>query len=88
MARYDIDAGLAMIIKQRKKVRLHQNGTGVELMIAKANEIEQMDLVGNVEDSDVIIVDDLIDTAGTTCKAAETLLAKGGIVELDKDSEL
>jgi phosphoribosylpyrophosphate synthetase len=47
-AKYDMDAGLAMIIKQR----------------AKANEVDRMDLVGSVQDSDVIIVDDMIDTAG------------------------
>ena len=30
-----------------------------------------MDLVGSVQDSDVIIVDDMIDTAGTLCKVSE-----------------
>lgn len=29
-----------------------------------------MDLVGSVEGSDVIIVDDIVDTAGTLCEAA------------------
>ena len=51
---YKVDAGLAMIIKQRRK----------------AGEIESMDLVGSVDGSDVVIVDDMIDTAGTLCKAA------------------
>lgn len=37
-----------------------------------------MDLVGNVENSDVVIVDDMIDTAGTLGKAADTLAEKGG----------
>ncbi|CAN0562868.1 unnamed protein product, partial [Laminaria digitata] len=37
-----------------------------------------MDLVGSVEDSDVIIVDDMIDTAGTLCKAASVLKDFGG----------
>lgn len=37
-----------------------------------------MDLVGSVEDSDVIIVDDMIDTAGTLCKAASVLKEYGG----------
>eukprot|EP00903_Cladosiphon_okamuranus_P006577 g6425.t1 len=59
--RYGLDAGLAMIIKQR----------------AKANEVDRMDLVGSVEDSDVIIVDDMIDTAGTLCKAASVLKEYG-----------
>lgn len=38
-----------------------------------------MDLVGSVEDSDVIIVDDMIDTAGTLCKAASVLKEFGGM---------
>jgi len=43
----------------------------------KANEIASMQLIGDVEGSDVILVDDLIDTGGTICKAAELILAKG-----------
>ena len=37
-----------------------------------------MDLVGTVDDSDVIIVDDMIDTAGTLCQAAAALKEHGG----------
>lgn len=55
------NAGLAMIIKQR----------------VKANEVSKMDLVGNVEGSDCIIIDDMIDTAGTLCKAAQHLVDHG-----------
>jgi len=58
---HGLDAGLAMIVKQR----------------ARANAIERMDLVGSVQDSDCIIVDDIIDTAGTLCKAADELKARG-----------
>jgi ribose-phosphate pyrophosphokinase len=36
-----------------------------------------MDLVGDVTDCDCVIVDDMIDTAGTLCKAAEVLVANG-----------
>jgi ribose-phosphate pyrophosphokinase len=57
----NIDAGLAMIIKQR----------------SRANAIDRMDLVGNVEGMDCIIVDDMIDTAGTLCRAAAELKARG-----------
>ncbi len=59
--KFGIEAGLAMIIKQRHK----------------PGEIERMDLVGSVADSDAIIVDDMIDTAGTLCKAAEQLKKNG-----------
>ncbi|CAM9559781.1 unnamed protein product [Ectocarpus fasciculatus] len=59
--KHDVECGLAMIIKQR----------------AKANDIEKMDLVGSVDDCDVIIVDDMVDTAGTLCKAANMLKEAG-----------
>merc|ERR1712226_723562 len=39
----------------------------------QAGKIGSMDLVGNVKDCDCIIVDDMIDTAGTLCKAADEL---------------
>ena len=39
-----------------------------------ANEVEKMSLFGNVENKIAILVDDIIDTAGTACKAAETLI--------------
>jgi ribose-phosphate pyrophosphokinase len=45
----------------------------------RANEVASMQVIGNVEGSNVIIIDDLIDTAGTICKAAEVLLDKGAI---------
>jgi ribose-phosphate pyrophosphokinase len=43
----------------------------------KANEIAEMNVIGDVEGFDVILVDDMVDTAGTLCKAAEVIMAKG-----------
>jgi ribose-phosphate pyrophosphokinase len=43
----------------------------------KANEVDSMQVIGDVEDKDVIIFDDLVDTAGTLCKAADMLKDKG-----------
>jgi len=43
----------------------------------KANVIDTMELIGKVKDRNVIIVDDMVDTAGTLCKAAEVMLEKG-----------
>lgn len=43
----------------------------------EANKIESMRLIGEVEGKDVILVDDLVDTAGTICKAAGLLKEKG-----------
>lgn len=43
----------------------------------RANEITSMQVIGDVEGADVVIVDDMIDTAGTICKAAEVIKEKG-----------
>lgn len=43
----------------------------------KANESEVMNIIGDVSGKDVILVDDMIDTAGTIVKAAKALKAKG-----------
>lgn len=61
LAEHGIDVGLAMIIKQR----------------LRSNAIERMDLVGSVDGCDVIIVDDMIDTAGTLVQAANELKKHG-----------
>ncbi|RAW01645.1 ribose-phosphate pyrophosphokinase [Pseudochryseolinea flava] len=55
------DAELAVCDKHRKE----------------ANKIESMRLIGEVDGKDVILVDDLVDTAGTICKAASLLKEKG-----------
>lgn len=55
------DAELAVCDKYRKE----------------ANKIESMRLIGEVEGKDVILVDDLVDTAGTICKAASLLKENG-----------
>lgn len=55
------NANLAVIVKQR----------------AKAGEIASVNLVGSVQGADAIIVDDICDTAGTLCKAAEELKKNG-----------
>lgn len=43
------------------------------------NEAEIMNIVGEVKGRKVIIVDDIVDTAGTLCKAAEALKNKGAL---------
>lgn len=44
---------------------------------AKANVIEKMTLIGEVEGRDIILVDDIIDTAGTITKAADMMMDRG-----------
>lgn len=43
----------------------------------RANEVASMQLIGDVEGKDVVLVDDMIDTAGTICKAAGIIKEKG-----------
>lgn len=43
----------------------------------RPNEVASIQLIGNVQDADVVLVDDLIDTGGTMCKAAQLLMDKG-----------
>jgi ribose-phosphate pyrophosphokinase len=56
-----LDCGVVVCYKQRKK----------------ANVISDMFLIGEVEGKDVIIVDDMVDTAGTLTKAADLMMDNG-----------
>ena len=44
---------------------------------AKANVVAQMTVIGDVKDKDVILIDDMVDTAGTITKAADLMMANG-----------
>ncbi|MCK5002927.1 MAG: ribose-phosphate diphosphokinase [Gammaproteobacteria bacterium] len=57
------DADLAIIDKRRPK----------------ANVSEVMNIIGDVEGKNCVLVDDLVDTAGTLCKAAAALKAHGAV---------
>ena len=57
-----IDASLAIIDKRRPT----------------ANVSEVMNIIGEVKDKTCVIVDDMVDTAGTLCNAANALITKGG----------
>jgi ribose-phosphate pyrophosphokinase len=43
----------------------------------KANEISEMQIIGDVEGMDVLLVDDIVDTAGTITKAADLMIKNG-----------
>jgi ribose-phosphate pyrophosphokinase len=58
-----LDVGLAICHKSRKK----------------ANEIAEMTVIGDVTGKDVILVDDMCDTAGTLTKAADLFMEKGAL---------
>ena len=56
-----LNTGLALCHKQRKK----------------ANEIAEMTVIGDVKGKDVIIIDDMCDTAGTLTTSADLFMSKG-----------
>ncbi len=43
----------------------------------KANEVDTMQIIGDVKDADVVLIDDMVDTAGTITKAADLIKASG-----------
>ena len=43
----------------------------------RANEVAGMTVIGDVTNADVILVDDIVDTAGTLCRAADIIMEKG-----------
>ncbi|HEY2369532.1 MAG TPA: ribose-phosphate diphosphokinase, partial [Polyangiaceae bacterium] len=56
-----LNASLAIIDKRRER----------------ANESEVMNLIGDVKGRPCVVLDDIIDTAGTLCNAAKALMSKG-----------
>ena len=46
---------------------------------AKANVIEHMELIGDVVGKNVVLVDDMVDTAGTLTKAADVMIERGAL---------
>jgi ribose-phosphate pyrophosphokinase len=61
MAKRLNDADLAIIDKRR----------------SQRNQSKVMNVIGDVQDRDCILVDDMVDTAGTLCHAAQALKARG-----------
>ncbi len=43
----------------------------------KPNEVADMQIIGDIKDANVILVDDMVDTAGTITKAADLMMANG-----------
>jgi ribose-phosphate pyrophosphokinase len=46
---------------------------------AKANVISHMELIGDVKGKNVVLVDDMVDTAGTLTKAADLMMERGAL---------
>jgi ribose-phosphate pyrophosphokinase len=65
-----------------KRARTYSKYFKRELVICdkyreRANQVASMTVIGDVNGADVILVDDLVDTAGTLSRAADTLMEKG-----------
>ncbi len=65
-----------------KRANVFAKHLGTDMVIChktrtKANLIDSMTLIGEVENKDVIIIDDIIDTGGTIARAADLMKSKG-----------
>ncbi len=65
-----------------KRARAYAQNLNTDFVICdkhrkKANEISSMTVIGDVTGKDVVIVDDIVDTANTLCNAARLLIEKG-----------
>ncbi len=64
------------------RARFFAEKLGLDMVIVdkrrqKANESEVMNIIGNVKNKDIILIDDMIDTAGTMIKGAKALKENG-----------
>lgn len=65
-----------------KRANSYARAFGVPMVIChklrlKANEVAEMRIIGDVEGKDVLLVDDIVDTAGTITKAANLMMENG-----------
>lgn len=66
------------------RARRYAKHLSAELIICdkhrlKPNEVASMQVIGDAKGKNIILIDDLVDTAGTLCKAAEVLLDEGAL---------
>lgn len=67
-----------------KRAYAYSKALGCDVVIcykqrAQANVISHMELIGDVEGKNVVLVDDMVDTAGTLTKAADLMMARGAL---------
>ena len=65
-----------------KRASAYSKCLGVPLVLchktrAKANVVESMQIIGEVQGKDVVLIDDIVDTAGTISKAANLMMENG-----------
>ncbi|WMI66831.1 ribose-phosphate pyrophosphokinase [Aestuariibaculum sp. YM273] len=67
-----------------KRAYAYAKASGSDVVIcykqrAKANVISHMELIGDVTGKNVVLVDDMVDTAGTLTKAADLMMERGAL---------
>lgn len=65
-----------------KRIRAYKQALDCDMAVIhkerlKPNQVANMEIIGSPEGKDVVLIDDMIDTGGTLCKAAELLMEKG-----------
>lgn len=65
-----------------KRVNSYARHLGIPMVIChksriRANEVAEMRIIGEVEGKDVLLIDDIVDTAGTITRAADLMLENG-----------
>ena len=68
-----------------KRAYAYSRALGSDVVIcykqrAKANVISHMELIGDVTGKNVVLVDDMVDTAGTLTKAADLMMERGALI--------
>lgn len=67
-----------------KRAYAYSKSLGSDVVIcykqrSKANQISHMELIGEVENKNVVLVDDMVDTAGTLTRAADLMIERGAL---------
>lgn len=67
-----------------KRIKLYKDKLNCDMAVIhkerlKPNQVSHMETIGDVNNKNVIIIDDMIDTAGTICKAANLLMEQGAL---------
>jgi len=67
-----------------RRARMYAKHLDGELMLVnkhrpRPNEVGEMQLIGNCQGRHVVIVDDIVDTAGTLCRAADYIMQNGAL---------